>query len=250
MKRIIIYWMIDLVLIAFLVICAIANRSQAEAQETFSPPSVGVGRTSVFSEKMHDVETEIQTEIESETAIETETEVETQLETEAVTEAEAEPETSYLQNEPIVVTTECVEVFPEANPIIETDIDALIVQVAGEYGLPWQLVRAVCWVESRIDPYAKSDHPDYGLMQVWSEVWKSYGYDPNSSTVYDPLTNLRVGCDVLKDKIDRSGGDWNFALTRYRFGDGDASARWANGDRTSWYAEEVLVKYYEYIREG
>lgn len=193
-------------------------------------PCGGVGRLASYEIAPKTIETRVDT-IETETA-----ENEPYIAPQAITEIETETE------------PELVEVFPEADPIIETDIDALIVQVAGEYGLPWQLVRAVCWVESRFDPYAKSDHPDYGLMQVWSEVWRSYGYDPNSSMVYDPLTNLRVGCDVLKDKIDGSGGELNYALTKYRFGDGEAMARWANGDRTSWYAEEVLGKYYEYLR--
>lgn len=198
---------------------------KTEAETEPSSPCAGVGRIARMA-----VETTNYTP-ETETA-----EIEPYIAPETMPETEPNPE------------AELIEVIPEADPIIETDIDALIVQVASEFGLPWQLVRAVCWVESRFDPYAKSDHPDYGLMQVWSEVWRSYGYDPNSSIVYDPLTNLRMGCTVLKDKIVRSDGELNYALTRYRFGDGDASARWANGDRTSWYAEEVLVKYYEYLR--
>ena len=178
--------------------------------------------------------------------IETES-VESTVDTLVTETAETEP---YIMSEaiPETETEEYIEVIPEADPIIETDIDALIVQIAGEFGLPWELVRAVCWVESRFDPCARSDHPDYGLMQIWSEVWRSYGYDPNDPIVYDPLTNLRVGCDVLKDKIINSGGELNYALTRYRFGDGDALSRWANGDRTSWYAEAVLERYYAYLR--
>ncbi len=201
----------------------------------------GVGRVATYQIATECVETSVDATPTETAEIEPYIAPQTIIETEAVS-------ASYRQVTGKLETEELVEVFPEADPIIETDIDALIVQVAAEYGLPWQLVRAVCWVESRFDPYARSDHPDYGLMQVWSEVWRSYGYDPNSSTVYDPLTNLRVGCDVLKDKIDGSGGELNYALTKYRFGDGDASARWANGDRTSWYAEEVLGKYYEYLR--
>ncbi len=206
------------------------TESRVEVIEGVSIETEGVGRVATYQIATEAVETSVDT-IATESA-----ENEPYIAPQAITEIETETE------------PELVEVFPEADPIIETDIDALIVQVAAEFGLPWQLVRAVCWVESRFDPRAKSDHPDYGLMQVWSEVWRSYGYDPNSSIVYDPLTNLRVGCEVLKDKIDGSGGELNYALTKYRFGDGDALARWANGDRTSWYAEEVLGKYYEYLR--
>lgn len=201
----------------------------------------GVGRVATYEIATERIETSVDTTL-TETA-----ENEPYIAPQAIIETEA-VSASYRQVTGKLETEELVEVFPEADPIVETDIDALIVQVAGEYGLPWQLVRAVCWVESRFDPYARSDHPDYGLMQVWSEVWRSYGYDPNDSIVYDPLTNLRMGCTVLKDKIVRSDGELNYALTRYRFGDGDALARWANGDRTSWYAEEVLERYYAYMR--
>ena len=140
------------------------------------------------------------------------------------------------------------DAIPEPDPIIETDIDALIVQVAAEYGLPWELVRAVCYVESGFDPYARSDHPDYGLMQVWSEVWRSYGYNPNDSIVYDPETNLRMGCTILKTALDNSDGDMTKALMRYNRGDAYAMNQWSQGIFSTAYTEKVLGKYYEYLR--
>ena len=204
---------------------------QTEAEAKNDSPCAGVGRIA----RMDDETTNYTPETET-------PEFEPYIASETVA--------SYQQVTGNLETEELVEVISEADPIIETDIDALIVQVAGEVGLPWELVRAVCWVESGFDPNAKSDHPDYGLMQVWSEVWRSYGYDPNSSMVYDPLTNLRVGCEVLKDKIDSSGGDFTTALIRYNIGDGDADKLFRQGIFSTSYSESVLVKYYEYIREG
>ena len=196
--------------------------------EGINEPSNGAGRVATHENALECVETSVDTP-------ETET-------------AENEP---YIALETIPETeTEWVEVLPEPDPIIETDIDALIVQVAAEYGLPWQLVRAVCWVESRFNVYAKSDHPDFGLMQVWEQVWIDYGYDPKDPIVYDPETNLRMGCDVLKSKIDASNGDFANALTRYRFGDGGAMEKWRQGEYSNWYNESVLGKYYEYLRGG
>lgn len=137
-----------------------------------------------------------------------------------------------------------VEVFPEADPIIETDIDALIVQVAGEYGLPWQLVRAVCWVESGFDPNAISSTGDYGLMQV---SYVNHGWlgltDP-----LDPEANLRAGCTILKTAIENSDGDFTRALMRYNRGDAYAMAQWSQGIFSTAYTEKVLGKYYEYLR--
>lgn len=158
-----------------------------------------------------------------------------------------ETETEFVED---IYVPDYVEVIPEADPIIYTDIDALIVQVAGEFGLPWQLVRAVVWAESTFDPFAVSDHPDYGLMQVWEQIWIDYGYDPKDPIVYDPETNLRMGCQVLKQKIDAHDGDFANALTCYRFGDGGALEKWRQGEYSNWYNERVLGKYYEYLRGG
>ena len=148
-------------------------------------------------------------------------------------ETEAKPET-------------LVEVFPEADPVIETDIDALIVQVAAEYGLPWQLVRAVCWVESGLNPNAISSTGDYGLMQV---SYVNHGWlgltDP-----LDPESNLRAGCTILKTAIDNSDGDFTKALMRYNRGDAYAMSQWSQGIFSTAYTDKVLGKYYEYIREG
>ena len=213
---------------------------KTEAETEPSSPCAGVGRIARIEEETTNYTPETETpEIEPYIA------PQAIIETEAVS-ASYRQVTGKLNDD----TEEFVEVFPEADPIIETDIDALIVQVAAEYGLPWQLVRAVVWAESTFDPYAVSDHPDYGLMQVWEQIWIDYGYDPKDPIVYDPETNLRMGCQVLKQKIDAHDGDFANALTCYRFGDGGALAMWSRGEWSNWYTEDVLGKYYQILREG
>lgn len=179
--------------------------------------------------------------------------VETSVDTIATESAENEP---YIAPQAMMVNYESstetlaveeemwVKVFPEADPIIETDIDALIVQVASEYGLPWQLVRAVCWVESGFDPNAISSTGDYGLMQV---SYVNHGWlgltDP-----LDPEANLRAGCTILKTAIENSDGDFTRALMRYNRGDAYAMSQWSQGIFSTAYTEKVLGKYYEYLR--
>lgn len=218
-----------------------------EAQSTvptaprYTAPSAGAGRiTRMVAEEMHDDEQVTGTlESSTETLV-----LQAETETEDVFDAVSANYEQVTVNE----TEEWVECVPEVDPVIETDIDALIVQVAAEYGLPWQLVRAVVWAESTFDPFAVSDHPDYGLMQVWEQIWVDYGYDPKDPIVYDPETNLRMGCQVLKQKIDAHDGDFANALTCYRFGDGGALEKWRQGEYSNWYNERVLGKYYEYLR--
>ena len=140
--------------------------------------------------------------------------------------------------------TELIEVIPEADPIIYTDIDALIVQVAGEFNLPWELVRAVCWVESGIDANAISSTGDYGLMQV---SYINHGWLGLDNPL-DPEANLRAGCTILKTAIDNSGGDFTRALMRYNRGDAYAMSQWSQGIFSTAYTDKVLERYYAYMR--
>lgn len=139
---------------------------------------------------------------------------------------------------------ELIEVIPAAEPVIETDIDALIVEVAGEYGLPWELVRAVCYVESGFDPNAVSSTGDYGLMQV---SYINHGWLGLTEPL-DPRANLRAGCEILKAAIDKSDGDLTRALMRYNRGDAYAMSQWSQGIFSTAYTERVLERYYAYLR--
>ena len=275
MKRIIIYWMIDLVLIAFLVICAIANRSQAEAQETCSPPSWGVGR-----------ESETETEVIVEIDIETETEVETQLETEAVTESEEvcklqascetleiieetdiqqletqvsaswdQVEDEFVEDTDVLVNEELVEVIPAIegkylDVPMSAELQDYVRAVSAEYGVPFELTMAVIYVESKFIPETISSTDDYGLMQVnkinHEDLKEQFGF----TDFLDPYQNIYSGVYILADKIRESGGDFTTALMRYNEGDQGARDRWAVGQFSTQYSEDVLSKYYEYIREG
>lgn len=224
----------------FLLCLAITAPYQVEVHATapgplaYTAPSDGAGRIVL-------AETEQETSVDTP---ETETaEIEPYIAPEEVIETEA-VSASYQQVTGKLETEEFVEVFPEADPVIETDIDALIVQVASEYGLPWELVRAVCYVESGFDPNAISVTGDYGLMQV---SYVNHGWlgltDP-----LDPEANLRAGCTILKTALDNSDGDFTKALMRYNRGDAYAMSQWSQGIFSTAYTERVLGKYYELLR--
>ena len=204
------------------------TESRVEVIEGVSIETEGVGRVATYQIATECVETSADT-IATESA-----ENEPYIAPQEITEIETETE------------PELVEVFPEADPIIYTDIDALIVQVAGEYGLPRQLVRAVCWVESRFDPNAISSTGDYGLMQV---SYVNHGWLGLENPL-DPEANLRAGCTILKTAIENSDGDFTRALMRYNRGDAVALQQMSQGILSTPYTDKVLSKYYEYIIEG
>jgi hypothetical protein len=68
------------------------------------------------------------------------------------------------------------------------------------------LILAVIAVESRFNPFAQSPVGAQGLMQVLTRVhddkYEAFG---GNHAAFDPVTNLRVGVQVLKDCIARAG---------------------------------------------
>jgi hypothetical protein len=68
------------------------------------------------------------------------------------------------------------------------------------------LILAIMAVESRFNPFAQSSVGAQGLMQVMTHVHdEKYVAFGGSHAAFDPLTNLRVGVQVLKDCIARAG---------------------------------------------
>jgi Transglycosylase SLT domain len=68
------------------------------------------------------------------------------------------------------------------------------------------LILAVMAIESRFNPFAQSPVGAQGLMQVMTRVHDDkYERFGGNHAAFDPLTNLRVGAQVLKDCIAQAG---------------------------------------------
>lgn len=69
------------------------------------------------------------------------------------------------------------------------------------------LVLAVIAVESSFNPFAQSPVGAQGLMQVMTRVhddkYEAFG---GQRAAFDPVTNVKVGVQILKDCIQRGGG--------------------------------------------
>jgi hypothetical protein len=79
--------------------------------------------------------------------------------------------------------------------------------VGQRMGLDPTLILAVMAVESSFNPFAQSPVGAQGLMQVMTRVhddkYQAFG---GIRAAFDPVTNLRVGVQVLKECIARAGG--------------------------------------------
>jgi hypothetical protein len=97
-----------------------------------------------------------------------------------------------------------------------TIYDPYIENVAAEFDLSPELIKAVAAVESGFDPHARSAKGAQGLMQLMPETARHYGV----RDAYDPLENLRAGSRHLRVLLDEWEGDVTLALAAYNAGSG------------------------------
>ena len=79
-------------------------------------------------------------------------------------------------------------------------------QVGARVGLDPTLILAIMAIESSFNPFAQSAVGAQGLMQVMTRVhddkYEAFG---GNFAAFDPVSNLRVGVQVLKECIARAG---------------------------------------------
>ena len=79
-------------------------------------------------------------------------------------------------------------------------------QVGARVGLDPTLILAIMAIESSFNPFAQSPVGAQGLMQVMTRVhddkYEAFG---GNLAAFDPVTNLRVGVQVLRECIARAG---------------------------------------------
>jgi soluble lytic murein transglycosylase-like protein len=94
--------------------------------------------------------------------------------------------------------------------------NSLIEELAGNYAISPDLVRAVIQVESAFNPRAVSPKGAMGLMQLMPATAAEYGVvDP-----FDPTENIRGGVAYLRELLDRYDNQVELALAAYNAGPG------------------------------
>ena len=105
-----------------------------------------------------------------------------------------------------------------------------------EIGVPFLIVKGIVAVESEGDPYTlnvkigkvwrayrfedevstqlfliealkETEHIDIGLMQIHWAVWKGH-YQVQATDLVDLETNLKIGCDILRQELAGEGPLW------------------------------------------
>jgi soluble lytic murein transglycosylase-like protein len=92
--------------------------------------------------------------------------------------------------------------------------DDIIREAAALYNLEPALIRSVIETESRFDPAAVSYAGASGLMQLMPHVAASLGVN----NLLDPRENIVAGSRLLREQLDRFGGNLPLALAAYNAG--------------------------------
>jgi soluble lytic murein transglycosylase len=137
----------------------------------------------------------------------------------------------------------------------------IIRQQSHEKGVDAALIAAVIYAESKFND-AESSAGARGLMQITPDAARfiekqSGGTTFNLDDLSDPEINIRYGTFLLKELLERYGGDEAAALAAYNAGPGNADKWGGSGlsveeipfPETRAYVEEVLEKQREYRRE-
>lgn len=120
--------------------------------------------------------------------------------------------------------------WPDAPPRIgrlelKQEYWGYIKEAAKQYKISPYLIQAVCAIESRYDPKAKSGKC-FGLMQLHRDTARKYGVDP-----HDPRENIMGGAAVLANLLKKHDGDLKRVLRVY------------NASCTAAYEREVIRAY-------
>ncbi len=99
------------------------------------------------------------------------------------------------------------------DPFYRVHLLRLIHDEAIHAGLDPELVLAVIQVESRFDRFAVSSSGARGLMQIMP-FWKKEIGHPDDD-LFNPRTNLRYGCAILRYYLDQKRGHLSDALAAY-----------------------------------
>ncbi len=132
------------------------------------------------------------------------------------------------------------------------DIVEAVVKKSKELELPLSLIMAVIDQESEFYPHARSNKGAQGLMQIMPPKWDEYvvklNLEVDRRAITDPLMNITVGCQILKDFYNQHNDMRDckvrmaMALTEYNNGENAA-------DPNLEYAVEVNRKQDDYEKK-
>jgi len=143
----------------------------------------------------------------------------------------------------------------------------IIEKYSSEYGLDAYLIMAIIKVESNYNKDAVSHKGAKGLMQLTDQTaqWgaQKLGMDDYASDkVYDPETNIKIGCWYLNNLMKEFDNNLSLVLAAYNGGSGNVN-KWLNDENlsksgktldkipfkeTEQFIKKVMKEYHIYVK--
>lgn len=124
--------------------------------------------------------------------------------------------------------------------------DQHLQKAGSQFGVDWQLLKAVMLVESGGNPAARGSSGEVGLMQLMEATARGLGVQDRA----DPWQNIQGGARYLAEQLNQRGGNVPLALASYNAGP-NAVTRAGNvipqNGTTPAYVDRVLA-YYHYLK--
>jgi len=89
---------------------------------------------------------------------------------------------------------------------------------AKSHGVPYELVKAVVWHESKYKARAIGSSGERGLMQIMPATARGLGYRGNVEGLHDPEVNIKLGVKYLAKAYRMADGDLCQTVLRYNAG--------------------------------
>ena len=109
-------------------------------------------------------------------------------------------------------------------------------------GIPYSLIDAVMWIESRYNPAATGGVGEIGLMQILPATARLLGFRGTLGELRKPRTNIRFGTRYLAGAWRLAKGDICTTVMKYRAGHGES--------RFSVRSVEYCKKVRKYMKGG
>lgn len=111
-----------------------------------------------------------------------------------------------------------------------------IISHSKEYGLDPYLIMGIISAESQFEADAVSHKDALGLMQIKEETAKwcieHFELDADVDDIYEPDTNILIGCAYIDYLIDMFEGHTDVAIAAYNAGQGNVK-KWLDDNRYS-----------------
>jgi len=110
--------------------------------------------------------------------------------------------------------------------------------------IPWQLLRALAWRESRCDPCVVSHAGARGVMQIIPETFDRLGSFARVDDPFDPNHSVAAGAYYLAALLAWFDGDVRRALAAYNTGPGRVD-KGRIPSKTEAYVDDILDRFHQ-----